>query len=105
MKQSVLSLAPSAPLTQQRMPLYEALHTYSQSGVTPFDVPGHKMGATTNTLQQAFGDVLGLDVNSMKELDLLSHPQGVIAEAQSLAAEAFGADEAFFLVNGTTIGI
>ncbi|WP_051910355.1 aminotransferase class I/II-fold pyridoxal phosphate-dependent enzyme [Lysinibacillus sp. BF-4] len=105
MKQSVLSLAPSVPLTQQRMPLYEALHTYSQSGVTPFDVPGHKMGATTNTLQQAFGDVLGLDVNSMKELDLLSHPQGVIAEAQSLAAEAFGADEAFFLVNGTTIGI
>lgn len=99
------SLAPKAVLTQQRMPLYEALNNYRDSGVTPFDVPGHKMGAFTSTLQQAFGEVLGLDVNSMKELDLLSHPQGVIAEAQNLAAQAFGADEAFFLVNGTTIGI
>ena len=99
------SLAPKAVLTQQRMPLYEALNNYRDSGVTPFDVPGHKMGAFTSTLQQAFGEVLGLVVNSMKELDLLSHPQGVIAEAQNLAAQAFGADEAFFLVNGTTIGI
>ena len=41
----------------------------------------------------------------MKELDLLSHPKSVIKEAQRLAADAFGADHAYFLVNGTTVGI
>lgn len=39
---------------------------------------------------------LRMDVNSMKELDLLSHPQTVIKEAQKLAAEAFGADHSYF---------
>ena len=105
MKQSMPSLAPPMVLTQESMPLFEALQRYSRSNVTPFDVPGHKMGMYTSVMQQAFGNVLQLDVNSMKELDLLSHPQGVIAQAQTLAAQAFGADEAFFLVNGTTIGI
>lgn len=41
-------------------------------------------------------------MNSMKPLDNLCHPVSVIKEAQELAAEAFGADEAFFIVNGTT---
>lgn len=91
---------------QDKMPLFEALVHYAQQTVTPFDVPGHKMGAQTNPLNLALGDMaLRMDVNSMKELDLLSHPQSVIKEAQQLAASAFNADHAYFLVNGTTIGI
>lgn len=46
-----------------------------------------------------------LDMNSMKPLDNLCHPVSVIKEAQELAAEAFGADEAFFIVNGTTAAV
>lgn len=38
-------------------------------------------------------------------LDYLSSPTGAIAEAQRLAADAFGADRTWFLVNGTTAGI
>lgn len=38
----------------------------------------------------------------MKPLDNLCHPVSVIKEAQDLAAEAFGAKIAFFIVNGTT---
>lgn len=38
-------------------------------------------------------------------LDFLSSPQGVIKHAQQLAAAAFGADQTWFLVNGTTVGI
>ena len=45
---------------------------------------------------------LKADVNSMKPLDNLCHPVSVIKEAQDLAAEAFGAKTAFFIVNGTT---
>lgn len=93
------------PLTQQDMPLYNALQCYAKSDPTPFDVPGHKMGAQPSPLNNMMGNALRFDVNSMKELDLLSHPQSVIKEAQLLAANAFGADEAFFLVNGTTVGI
>ncbi|WJY27352.1 aminotransferase class I/II-fold pyridoxal phosphate-dependent enzyme [Sporosarcina trichiuri] len=93
-------------ITQQDAPLLEALTAYARSGAVPFDVPGHKMGAQDTPFRQAIGEqALKLDVNSMPELDLLSHPKSVIRDAQQLAAEAFGADHAFFLVNGTTTGI
>ena len=45
------------------------------------------------------------DVNSMKPLDNLCHPVSVIKEAEELAAEAFGAAHAFFMVNGTTSAV
>ena len=46
-----------------------------------------------------------LDVNSMKPLDNLCHPVSVIADAEQLAAEAFGAAHAFLMVGGTTSAI
>src|SRR5665647_3905443 len=46
-----------------------------------------------------------MDVNGMKELDYIGNPSGVIAEAQHLCADAFGAEHAFFLVNGTSSGV
>ncbi|MFD2043445.1 aminotransferase class I/II-fold pyridoxal phosphate-dependent enzyme [Ornithinibacillus salinisoli] len=100
-------VANSNPLVNQdKMPLFDALVNYAQQDVVPFDVPGHKMGAKMDPLKMILGEMtMRMDVNSMKELDLLSHPQSVIKEAQELAAEAFGADYAYFLVNGTTVGI
>lgn len=93
-------------LSQNKLPLFDALVNYAKQDVIPFDVPGHKMGAVMNPMKEALGEMaLRMDVNSMKELDLLSHPQSVIKEAQELAAEAFGANYAYFLVNGTTVGI
>lgn len=38
-------------------------------------------------------------------LDYLSSPTGPINEAQQLAASAFGADQTWFLVNGTSGGL
>lgn len=93
-------------LAQERMPLFDALVSYAKKNTTPFDVPGHKMGAQKSPLNSVLGEMtMKMDVNSMKELDLLSHPESVIKEAQQLAASAFGADHAYFLVNGTTTGI
>ena len=37
-------------------------------------------------------------------LDYLSYPTGAIKQAQDLAAAAFGAEQSWFLVNGTTTG-
>jgi lysine decarboxylase len=45
------------------------------------------------------------DVNSMKPLDFLSHPESVIKEAEQIAAEAFFAEQAFFMVGGTTSSV
>lgn len=41
----------------------------------------------------------------MKPLDNLCHPVSVILEAEALAAEAFGAENAFFMVGGTTSSV
>ena len=91
---------------QRRAPLFEALKDYHSRNVTPFDVPGHKHGAGLSELAGYVGKkVLEIDVNAMECLDNISNPIGVIREAEELAARAYGAEKAFFLVNGTTSGV
>ncbi len=91
---------------QNRAPLFEALKDYHSRNVIPFDVPGHKHGAGLSELAGYVGKkVLEIDVNSMECLDNISNPIGVIKEAEELAAQAYGATNAFFLVNGTTSGV
>ncbi|MDE6781575.1 MAG: aminotransferase class I/II-fold pyridoxal phosphate-dependent enzyme, partial [Ruminococcus sp.] len=48
---------------------------------------------------------MSVDVNSMKPLDNLCHPVSVIKDAETLAAEAFGAANVFFMVGGTTSAV
>lgn len=92
--------------TQKDAPLYEALLRYKKNKIVPFDVPGHKQGRGNPELTDFLGEkCLSVDVNSMKPLDNLAHPTGVIMHAQNLAAEAFGAKHAFFSVNGTTAAV
>ncbi|MDR2654746.1 MAG: aminotransferase class I/II-fold pyridoxal phosphate-dependent enzyme [Oscillospiraceae bacterium] len=84
----------------------EALDKYRKMRVVPFDVPGHKHGRGNPELTAFLGEkCMSLDVNSMKPLDNLSHPVSVISEAEDLAADAFGAEHAFFIVNGTTAAV
>lgn len=91
---------------QQREPFLEACIEYMNSSPTPFDVPGHKMGRlTTDLVDYAGENIFKADFNAPLGLDNLYHPNGVIKEAQELAAEAFHADKAIFSVNGTTGGI
>ena len=89
--------------SQSEAPVLEAMIPQRQTRVVPFDVPGHKGGRGTRELTDFLGlSCLKADVNSMKPLDNLCHPVSVIKNAQELAAEAFGAENAFFVVNGTT---
>lgn len=93
-------------LDQRRMPICEALEGLKRNRVIPFDVPGHKRGAGNKPLRAFLGEAcLSIDVNSMKPLDNPCHPVGVIREAELLAAEAFGAAHAFFMVGGTTSAV
>lgn len=91
---------------QKRAPLYEALERFRKQRVVPFDVSGHKRGRGNPELVELLGEkCVGMDVNSMKPLDNLCHPVSVILEAEALAAEAFGAENAFFMVGGTTSSV
>jgi arginine decarboxylase len=97
----------SADSDPTRMPLLETLRSLAEKPDAAFYAPGHKRG---RGIYQPLADWLGnavfqADLPELPELDNLFAPQGVIAEAQNLAAEAFGAEKTWFLVNGSTCGI
>ena len=90
-------------LSQTSAPIQEALERMKRARLVPFDVPGHKRGRGNPELAAFLGSAcLDVDVNSMKMLDNLCHPVSVIRDAERLAAEAFRAAHAFFMVSGTT---
>ncbi len=92
--------------SQDRAPVMEALEKMKRMRIVPFDVPGHKRGRGNPELMDFLGEkCLSVDVNSMKMLDNLCHPVSAIRDAEILAADAFGAAHAFFMVGGTTSAV
>ncbi|MHC5938385.1 aminotransferase class I/II-fold pyridoxal phosphate-dependent enzyme [Nostoc sp.] len=94
-------------LNQNQTPLLDALKANAARPHAPFYTPGHKQG---EGISQPLTDLLGkavfrADLTELADLDNLFAPQGVIQEAQQLAAEAFGASQTWFLVNGSTCGV
>lgn len=93
-------------LKQKKTPFFDALISYNNLNITPFDVPGHKLGRLKNDFSKAVGQkVMQLDVNLPRGLDNLNSPRGVIKQAQDLLADAYGADYGFFVVNGSSAGV
>lgn len=93
-------------VSQNNAPIFEALVKHKKNNVVRLDVPGHKGGRGNKELRDFLGaECMKADVNSMKPLDNLCHPVSVIKDAETLAAEAFGASHAFFIVNGTTASV
>jgi len=93
-------------INQNRTPLFDAVKKYIDDNVIPFHVPGHKQGRGLREMVEYIGEkALRMDVNGMKDLDFANNPTGVIMEAQKLMAHAYGAENAYFLVNGTTSGV
>jgi len=92
---------------QQETPLFAALKKYVNDKTVSFHVPGHRGGRGIPEFCDFAGrNIMSIDVTSgILDLDTICNPTGVIHEAEELAAHAFGADHAHFLVNGTTSGI
>ncbi len=87
-------------------PFYTKLQEYAESGTICHDVPGHKLGHVDNDMMDYAGkNIYKLDANAPRGLDNLNRPSGVILEASELMADAFGAEKAYFLTGGTTMGI
>ena len=95
-----------AHVDQSRTPYFDVLLDYVDSGVIPFHTPGHMQGkGMDRALRDFLGDnVLAIDLTQIRGLDDLLQPEYAIQEAQELAAEAYGADHSFFLINGSTSG-
>ncbi|WP_026690084.1 aminotransferase class I/II-fold pyridoxal phosphate-dependent enzyme [Alteribacter aurantiacus] len=85
-------------------PLFDGLLKHAATNPTQFHIPGHKKGSGMDPRFREFigENALSIDLINIAPLDDLHHPQGMIREAQDLAAEAFGADHTFFSVQGTS---
>ena len=84
--------------------LEDRLEWYGESGYYPFHMPGHK-----RRMPEEYGPALQAaartDITEIDGFDDLHQPEGILLFAQKRAAAVFGADETFFLVNGSTAGI
>ena len=88
-------------------PVAEAVKRYAGNNIIRFHMPGHKGG---QGISAAAKEILGkkvyeLDITGVEGMDDLLQPTGIIKEAEKLLAQAFGAEESFFLVNGTSSGL
>ncbi len=95
-----------SPAQQPTAPYLEAVTAYGFRGSTRFHVPGHKGGDGADPgLRTALGDsALLLDVpQDIEGIDVGPSPTPY-ERAESLAAEAYGARQTWFLTNGATQG-
>lgn len=92
-------------LNAPTIPIMQAILSHLKHNPGSYHVPGHKMG---RGLHGALGSWLSqasrLDLTEIPGLDDLHAPEAAIRDAQELAADAFGAEETYFLVNGSTAG-
>ncbi|MEW6687786.1 MAG: aminotransferase class I/II-fold pyridoxal phosphate-dependent enzyme [Pseudomonadota bacterium] len=93
-----------------RTPFTDQLKSYVWMAKDQWHTPGHSSGESlrgspwVNDFYEFMGEhVFDADLSvSVPMLDSLMDPKGVIAEAQAMAAKAFGARRTFFATNGTS---
>ncbi|MCO6428384.1 aminotransferase class I/II-fold pyridoxal phosphate-dependent enzyme [Nitrosomonas communis] len=93
-----------------RTPFYDQLKHYVLMAKDAWHTPGHSSGDSlrdspwVSDFYKFIGEhIFRADLSvSVPMLDSLMEPTGVIAEAQKIAAKAFGARRTFFATNGTS---
>jgi arginine decarboxylase len=93
-----------------RTPFYDQLKHYVLMAKDAWHTPGHSSGDSlrdspwVSDFYEFIGEhIFRADLSvSVPMLDSLMEPAGVIAEAQKIAAQAFGARRTFFATNGTS---
>lgn len=81
--------------------LFEKLSAYGAADYYPYHMPGHKRRLKTDTMRE----LAQIDITEIDGFDNLHDAQGILKRIQEEAAAAYGAEESFFLVNGSTAGI
>ncbi|KAB3531807.1 aminotransferase class I/II-fold pyridoxal phosphate-dependent enzyme [Alkaliphilus serpentinus] len=90
-----------------KSPIFQQLIKLYHQQMVSFHTPGHKNGNIYNSLgyHDFKNNILNIDTTEIPFTDNLFSPMGCIKEAQHRAAEVFGSQETFFLVNGSTSGV
>lgn len=77
------------------------LNQIENSNLYPFHMPGHKRRPINLQLASAYVR----DITEIDGFDNLHHPTDFIRQEEEFAAKLFGADESFYLINGSSCGI
>ncbi len=95
------------PHDQRETPYLDATLRYRAAGYTPFHTPGHKLGKGAPAgLRELLGDAcLSVDIAMAGGVEDTRESTHLIRLAEDYAAEAWGSDRCWFLVNGSTSGI
>ncbi len=91
---------------QNKAPLFDTLLNHAKRKVISFHTPGHKNGNSIDKRLRSFTgkNMYYFDVTVFPEVDSLHDPTGPIKKAQELMAQAYGVQQSFFLVNGSSMG-
>ncbi len=93
-------------MDQQSLPLWEGLKKHAEQNRVRLHVPGHGGGnGLPPELKDHFAGMAACDLTELPGLDDLFNPTGIINRAQELAASLWGADNTYFLVNGSSAGV
>ncbi|MBX6752975.1 MAG: aminotransferase class V-fold PLP-dependent enzyme [Thermorudis peleae] len=103
---AVGAVARAATRAQVEAPYFTAWQAFQEQQLVSFSVPGHKQGrGAPPELAKVFGaQALALDIPHAGGVDDTHLTAETLRQAEQLAAEAWGADDALFLVNGSTTG-
>ena len=80
--------------------LYKKLEAYGKSDFYPFHMPGHKR----NPLAVDGDFPVERDITEIDGFDNLHHPEGILRDSMDWAAALYGADQTYYLINGSTSG-
>lgn len=109
----------------RRAELGGMLEEYAQSDFYPLHMPGHKRnlkaamqnpgGCLQNGREkaavlrpdaaEALARAAALDITEIDGFDNLHEPEGILKRAMERAARLYGADQTFYSVNGSTVGL
>jgi lysine decarboxylase len=92
---------------QAATPYVDALLGYRKRRITPFHTPGHKLGkGAPPIMREVFGGaLLAVDVAMAGGVEDTRESTALVRAAEDLAAQAWGGERCFFLVNGSTSGL
>ncbi|MDY6328336.1 MAG: aminotransferase class I/II-fold pyridoxal phosphate-dependent enzyme [Lachnospiraceae bacterium] len=79
--------------------LYKNLIEYSNGDYYPFHMPGHKRNIEDGVSPFSY------DITEIDGFDNLHNPQGILKIAMEEAADFYGTDKTYYLVNGSTCGL
>ena len=90
--------------------LINRLAAYARSDMYPFHMPGHKRRtgpeeSFMNSCVDSFTNPFAVDITEIEGFDNLHHPEGILKDSMKWAADVYGADQTYYLINGSTGGI